>query len=128
VVRANTWTHLAAQYDGSSWMMFVDSILVDSKTYAEVPSKFPPETTQPVLFGREETTAATVQPSSDRQYHGLLYEFAKYSKPVAVNTRCGPLSERDLEEFLQVSVPRTAMAWNCLLIGVAHPTSPTPSL
>ena len=101
MVRANTWTHLAAQYDGTSWVMSVDGIVVDSKTYAGVPSKFPPETTQPVLFGREETTAAAVQPSSNRQYHGLLYEFAKYSSPVAISTQCGPNLNR--APYLQVS-------------------------
>jgi hypothetical protein len=114
-VRANTWTHLGAIYDGSNWTIHVDGIWVDSAVYA-APARFPPPTMQPLVFGRD-PPSATALPAAAREFSGLLYEFARWGFPVEMSTGC-PAAEqlsregRDLLVFLPMSEGHGTVAAN----------------
>jgi hypothetical protein len=94
-VRANTWQHIAAQYDGSSWTLKVDGVLLDTKSFPDVPSKYFPESLSPILFGRESFTDGVPigAPSEIRQFYGLIYQFTKWGFPVETSTGCPDMQQ-----------------------------------
>jgi len=102
VVKANTWQHIAATYDGKQWMLYVNEILLDTIYYQTV--KFLPETPAPIVLGKENDQQVIAGlPDEIRQFYGQIYSFAMFSEVRKPSIKCphtGP--EANLVAYLQL--------------------------
>jgi hypothetical protein len=110
-VRANTWQHLYAAYDGTRWVLYVDGVKTDETDFGMVYggmrySRFVPESRAPLVMGREmDREVIEGSPSDIRRYYGLVYSFAVWAQPKTSAVLSRP--DENLGDDLMAYLPLT---------------------